>query len=195
MKRLFVLTLLLVSCGTAQAGFMDEVDKLVTGGQQIQEQMPQAQEESAQPPRHEAPAVGEDRHYIQSDDFFISEQPMGDNAWIYVTLSKMTQPPNAQTKGEAEFFKITDGKSLWTKYFWRTRLARPDEIRLGALMVMFEGRQVVDVYQQPENKESARRDAWFMAKITDVTDLYKGYVTVSGGYKVSPKNLRVLVGR
>jgi hypothetical protein len=195
MKNVLVLALILVGCGTAQAGFMDEVDKLVTDGQQIREQVPPAQEEAAPQPRHEAPTVGEDRHYIQSDDFFISEQPMGDQAWIYVTLSKMTQPPNAQTKGEAEFFRIANGASQWTKYFWRTRLARPDEIRLGALMIMFEGRQVVDVYQQPENKESARRDAWFMARITDVSDLYKGYVTVSGGYKVSPKNLRVLVGR
>ena len=195
MKKLVILALVLLSGGTAQAGFMDEVDKLVTDGQQIREQVPPAQEEAAPQPRHEAPAAGEDRHFIQSDDFFISEQPMGQNAWIYVALAKMTQPPNAQTKGEAEFFKITDGKSLWSKHFWRTRLARPDEIRLGALMVMFEGHQVADVYQQPESKETARRDAWFMARITDTSDLYKGYVTVSGGYKVNPKNLRVLVGR
>ena len=120
---------------------------------------------------------------------------MGDQAWIYVTLSKMTQPPNAQTKGEAEFFRIANGASQWTKYFWRTRIARPDEIRLGTLMIMFEGNSLHDAYQAPQDKSSARQSNWFMAKITDVSDLYKGYVTVSGGYKVNPKNLRVLVGR
>lgn len=195
MKKLFVLTLLLINCATAQAGFMDEVDKLVTGGQQIREQVPPAQEESAPQPRYEAPAAGEDRHYIQGDDFFISEQPMGDNAWIYVTLAKMTQPPNAQTKGEAEFFKIANGASQWTKFFWRTRIARPDEIRLGTLMIMFEGNSRNDAYQAPQDKSDARQNSWFMARVTDVSDLYKGYVTVSGGYKVNPQNLRVLVGR
>ena len=195
MKKLFVLAIMLITCGTAQAGFMDDVDKLVTGGQQIQEQIPSHQEEAAPQPRYEAPAAGEDRHYIQADDFFISEQPMGDSAWIYVTLSKMTSPPATKTKGEAEFFKIKDGNSIWTKYFWRTRIARPDEIRLGAIMVMFEGNSLNDAYQAPQDKSSARQSNWFMAKITDTSDLYKGYITVSGGYKINPKNLRLLIGR
>ena len=60
MKKLVVLALILVSCGTAQAGFMDEVDKLVTDGQQIREQLPPAQEEAAPQTRYEAPATGEE---------------------------------------------------------------------------------------------------------------------------------------
>lgn len=195
MKNFFVLVLVLVTCGVAQAGFMDEVDKLVTNGQQIREQVPAAQEESAPQPQYEAPSAGEDRHYIQADDFFISEQPMGGSSWIYVTLSKMTSRPTAKTKGEAEFFKIKDGNSIWTKHFWHTRIARPDEIRLGAVMVMFEGNSQNDIYQAPQDKANARQSNWFMAKITDISDLYKGYITVSGGYKTNPKNLRVLVGR
>ena len=152
---------------------MDEVDKLVTDGQQIREQVPPSPGRGCSQPRYEAPAVGEDRHFIQSDDFFISEQPMGENAWIYVTLAKMTQPPNAQTKGEAEFFKIKDGNSLWTKYLWRTRIARPDEIRLGALMIMFNDNNQNDVYRAPAEKSAARQGAWFLARITDTSDLYK----------------------
>jgi hypothetical protein len=31
-----------------------------------------------------------------------------------------------------------------------------------------------------------------MAKITDISDLFKGYVTVSGGYKVKINNLRAI---
>jgi hypothetical protein len=49
--------------------------------------------------------------------------------------------------------------------------------------------------QPQEQRVCPARCNWFMAKITDISDLYKGYVTVSGGYKVNPKNLRVLVGR
>ena len=195
MKRLLAFALVFVACGTARAGFMDEVDKLVTGGQQVREQVAPAQEEAPPQPRPSAPAAGEDRHYIQSDDFFISEHSMDGHEWIYVQLAKMTQPPTAQTKGEAEFFKIKDGNSLWSKYYWRTRIARPDEIRLGATMIMFEGNSLHDAYQAPQDKSGARQSNWFMARVTDVSDLYKGYVTVSGGYKINPKNLRVLVGR
>jgi len=195
MQKLFVLAIMLMSYGTAQAGFMDEVDKLVTGGQEVREQVAPAQEDSSPQPRHEAPTAGEDRHYIQTDDYFISEHPMGDSAWIYVTLSKMTTPPKKQTKGEAEFFKIKDGNNLWTRYYWRSRVARPEEIRLGTTMIMFEGNSLHDAYQAPGDKASARSNNWFMAKVTDISDLYKGYITVSGGYKVNPKNLRVLVGK
>ncbi len=194
MKRVLAVALFFALSGSAYAGFLDEVDKLVTGGQQIQEQVAPAQDQAPPAPRHEAPAAGEDRHYIQADDFFISEQPLGENAWIWVTLAKMTTPPSQQSKREAEFFRIKDGNSLWTKYFWRTRPARPDEIKLGTLMIMFNDNNQHDVYRAPEDKSSSRQGAWFLARVTDVSDLYKGYATVSGGYKVSPQNMRVLVG-
>ena len=45
----------------------------------------------------------------------------------------------------------------------------------------------------PENTEMARTDAWFIARITDTPELFRGYVLVSGGYKGSEKNLRVIV--
>jgi hypothetical protein len=32
-----------------------------------------------------------------------------------------------------------------------------------------------------------------MAKVTDLSDMYRGHVTVSGNYKISLNNLRVLV--
>jgi hypothetical protein len=32
-----------------------------------------------------------------------------------------------------------------------------------------------------------------MAKITDMSDRHKGYVTVSGGYKISLENIRIAV--
>lgn len=196
MKRLiFVCLLLVVSAGTACAGFWDDAEKLVIKGQQVREQVtPDQSDTPAAEPRQDIPAGSDDLHYIQADDYFISNEPLAKRSWIYVTLAKMTTPPTAATKGEGEFFKVTDGNSTWTKHFWRTRIARPDELRLGAVMIMFEGNSQGSVYMAPKAKDGARKYHWFMARITDVSDLYKGYVTVSGGYKVSPKNLRVLLG-
>ena len=91
---------------------MDDVDKLVTGSQQIGEQLPSAGGEAAPQSRHAGPSVNEDQHYLQSDDYFISEQPLQGNEWIYVKLAKMTTKPTAASKGEAEFFKVGDGNKL-----------------------------------------------------------------------------------
>ncbi len=195
MKKMLVLALLLVCSNTGYAGFMDAADKLISGGQEIREQVPPAKEEAIQEERNEAPAANEDRHYIQADDFFISEEPMEDRAWIYVSLAKMTVHPTHKTKGEAEFFRIKDGNKLWTKHYWRTRIARPDEIKLGTMVIAFDGNSQNDIYQPPQSKSEARQSNWFLAKITDKSDLYKGYITVSGGLKANPKNIRVLVGK
>jgi outer membrane protein OmpA-like peptidoglycan-associated protein len=136
--------------------------------------------------------ANEDDHYIQSNDYFISDKPLEGNDWIYVWLAKMVTAPSAATKGEGEFFKISDGNKVWTRHFWKTAVGTKSDLRVGNQIICYEGRQMVDVYSVPESKESARGNAWFMAKIVDTSDLYKGYVTVAGGYKVSPANIRVI---
>ncbi|MDO9068935.1 MAG: hypothetical protein Q7W05_10840, partial [Deltaproteobacteria bacterium] len=115
--------------------------------------------------------AAEDRHYIQPDDYLISEQPLESNAWIYVRLAKMVTPPAAATKNEAEFLVIRDGIQLWSQYYWKTTIARPSDLKLGTVIIIFEGNSQSGVYQAPASKESARGDSWFMAKITDVSDL------------------------
>lgn len=161
-------------------------------------------EETAPPPKsrrpvpdEDAPPVmvsdaGEDEHYIQLDDYFISDEPLGQHSWIWVGLAKMVTPPSAATKKEAEFFQVKDGNKVWIKNYWQTRRAQKVELKLGTVVVAFNDHRQDDIYSAPESKETARGGSWFMAKITDLSDLYKGYVTVSGNYKVSPNNLRVI---
>lgn len=197
MIRSFLALFVLLSIAVTAHAF--DVEKLILdGASRIRESAPRdeaGQDEAPQPSksRPSAPAAGEDDHFIQPDDVFIAERPLGSHAWISVQLAKVTTAPSPQTKDEGEFFRVTDGTSHWTRHYWKTRIARSDEIKLGAVMIMFEGRSSKGVYQAPDKKSSARRDNWFMAKITDTSDLYKGYVTVSGGYKTSPANLRVIV--
>jgi len=135
----------------------------------------------------------DDDHFIQPDDYFISNDDFKSQAWIRVTLAKMKTPPSAATKNEAEFMQVLDGKDIWTKYYWSTRIAGSEELKIGAVVIMLDQSGDEGVYRAPENKDEARQVSWFMAKITDMSDLYKGYVTVSGGYKVDPKAIRVIV--
>jgi hypothetical protein len=137
----------------------------------------------------------EDEHYIQPDDYFISKEPYKTQAWMYVQLAKMKTPATAETKSEAEFMQVGDGSELWTKNYWQTRMATQADLKLGAVVIMLDAQGDGGVYRAPENKDEARTSSWFMAKITDLSDMYKGHLTVSGGYKVDPKALRVLVGK
>lgn len=143
---------------------------------------------------YEAPgADGSDAHYIQPDDYFISQDALGTRAWMYVSLAKVVTAPTAATKYEGQFMKVHDGKEIWTKIYWKTRMATRADIKLGAIVIIFEGNSRDDAYRPPATKKEARNEGWFMAKITDTSDMYKGHVMVSGGYRVDLENMRVAV--
>jgi hypothetical protein len=135
----------------------------------------------------------EDEHYIQPDDYFISKDAFKDQDWVYVFLAKQQEAPKPQTKGEAKFMQVGDGKNVWTKNYWMTRKATKEALKIGTVVIMLDAAGAEDIYRSPESKEEARTANWFIAKITDVSDLYKEYVTVSGGFKVKIDAIRVIV--
>lgn len=137
-------------------------------------------------------ADDDDAHFIQSDDYFISTEAFKPQ-YIRVELAKMKTPATPQTKNMAEFLNVMSGEETWTQYYWSTRIATKEEIKLGLLVIVFEVCGDNDVYRAPESKEEARTGPWFMAKVTDVSDMFRGFVTVSGGYKIALTNLRVIV--
>jgi hypothetical protein len=151
-----------------------------------------------EPERHQ-PSSGlagdaiDDDHFIQKDDYFVSPVALEKNPYIYLSLAKMVTEPSVRSKGEAEFFKVIDGSTIWTKFYFQSRIAQDGDIRLGTLVIVHEGRTDESVYLAPETKEGARGGSWFMAKVTDVSDLYRGHITVSGNYKISLRNLRILL--
>ncbi len=152
-------------------------------------------DEPPPPPKREsrpAPSRGnEDAHFIQSDDYFISTEDLGGHSYIYVDLAKMITPPSGGTKDEGEFMKVRDGQNKWTGFVWQSRIASSSELRLGMHFIAFNDNQQKGVYQSPNKKDSARGGTWWYAKITDMSDTYKGYVTASGNYKVGLKNIRI----
>ena len=131
-----------------------------------------------------------DMHYIQSDDYFISENGF-DSGWMRIDLAKMIQAPSSETKNEGKFMDVKDAREIWTSHYWKTRIAQPSDLKLGTIIIAFDYTDN-DIYVRPENQELARTDNWFMAKITDTSTLYQNVVMVSGGYRVKTDNLRVI---
>jgi hypothetical protein len=172
---------------------VDKVDKLIVNRPAPP---PADTSDDAPPPRGDeprsaAPRGNDDAHYIQPDDYFISDHGLETNSYIYVYLAKMVTAPTAGSKDEGEFMKVRDGQNQWTRYVWQSRIASRDELKLGMHLIAFNDNHKRDAYQAPEKKDSARGGAWFYAKLTDMSDLYKGYVTVSGNYKVGLNNIRI----
>ena len=132
-----------------------------------------------------------DAHYIQPDDYFISDRPLEGHSWIQIRIAKMIEAPGQNTNGEAKFLRVSDGKEIWTRNYWQSRIASESEIKLGAVAIMFDYSSG-NIYTPPKERDDARTHNWFMAKITDTSTMYKGHVLVSGGYNVSTKNIRLL---
>jgi hypothetical protein len=131
-----------------------------------------------------------DEHYIDDDIVFVSEKPFKGSGWMYVKAAKEVTPPSSKTKNEGQYMIIDNGDEIWTQNHWKTRIASEKELKLGLVIIAFDDSDG-GVYVAPESKDKAINDSWFMAKITDMSDKYRGYVTVSGGYKVSLENIRV----
>lgn len=147
----------------------------------------------AEEPPTAAVAGADDEHYIQWDDYFVQSHGLEGRAWIWVKLAKAVNQPSSATKYEGEFMEVKSGQNLWTKHHWRTRIAARSELRIGMHAIMFNDNQRGGIYSAPRSKENARGGSWFYARITDMSDLYKNYVTVSGNYKVSVNNIRLIL--
>jgi len=132
----------------------------------------------------------DDDHYINSDHYFIAQEKLT-TGWIRVNLATLKTAATAQSKNEAEFITVKNGEELWTKFYYKTRIAAKEELKIGLEVIGFDVADN-DLYRAPENKDEALQSDWFMAKITDVSDMYKGFVTVSGGYKIKIDNIRVV---
>lgn len=132
-----------------------------------------------------------DDHYIQNDDYFISDKALEGHSWIGIEVAKMIEAPGPETNGEAKFLVVRDGKEKWTKHYWQSRIAQKDEIKLGLPVIMFDYSSG-GIYIPPKDRKIARTRKWFMAKVTDISTAYKGYVMVSGGYNVGINSIRVI---
>ncbi len=182
------------SRGDTAMGIFDRVSSINTDSITGKKADSSDSESATAKKRSETPgADGSDAHYIQPDDYFVDKDAFVGKTWMYVKLAKVVTAPTAATKYEGQFMQVHDGKEIWTKNYWRTRIATNADIRLGAIIIIFDGNTRDGIYMAPKDKKEARNEAWFMAKITDTSDMYKGHVMVSGGYRVDLENMRVAV--
>lgn len=143
-------------------------------------------------PRITAPGA-EDPEFVKPEHWLVGTEPLPKEGYSYVRTALAIQPPSPQTKNEGEFLLTHNGERVWTPYAWRTRMATPADIKLGAHVIAFDATEADNVYRAPSSREETLQGNWFVAKVTDTSEAFKGVVTVSGGYRVAVSSLRVIV--
>ena len=134
----------------------------------------------------------EDAHWVQADDYFVATRAF-DRGYLYVRIAKMKEPAPPGSAGAALFFIIRDGSDERSAYFYRTRPAVKSDIVLGNLLICFDSNRKKDIYLAPHSKDNARPGSWWLGRITDLSDLEKGYATLAGHYHCAPDALRAIV--
>ncbi|HPV15452.1 MAG TPA: hypothetical protein PL126_07380 [Candidatus Cloacimonadota bacterium] len=135
--------------------------------------------------------VVEDAHFVQTDDFFVSEVPLADQEYIYVNTAKMLKAPSAESNNQAEFKLSRNDAVIWTRYYQKTRLAKKEDLKVGKEVIFFRTVDDNGHFRAPLNTQEAHSGDWLLSKIEDVSALSQNIVTVSGGYTVNRNNIRV----
>lgn len=135
-----------------------------------------------------------DQHFVADSEFFVADQDYN-GGWQWVVLARMVRPPSDTTKGEAQFMSLggnrAAGERFWSRYFWRTRLATPDDLKVGKVVFCADLSES-DVYRAPHDRHEAMENRWWMATITDDSDAYKQQLQI-GDYRANTGALRVAV--
>lgn len=135
-----------------------------------------------------------DRHFLDSTEYFIARDSQT-SAYQYVAVARVLTPASAATRNEAQFLVVgggggfEDGQRVWTRWFWQTRPATPQDAGLGATVFCLN-KQADEVYHGPENREEALNTGWWATTVTDVSDLYRQEVR-AGEYRLGLDCLRV----
>ncbi|MDZ4121695.1 MAG: hypothetical protein U1C33_04700 [Candidatus Cloacimonadaceae bacterium] len=142
-------------------------------------------------PRPSAPANA-DAHFVQPDDYFLLNNPLEGESWVYTTMAKMMQAPSQSTDNQGQFLRLTTGETVWSRDWVKTRIATRADLSLGKKVVFLDLTNNQGVYRSPLSNQEARSNYWLHSRIVDTSELFKGYVMVGDGLKVNEKAIRIV---
>ena len=136
----------------------------------------------------------EDAHYLTDSHWIFADKPLPDRNFIYANVGAVIEPPSRRTKNQGHFLDVRTGEALWSGHAWRTRPAGERDVRVGDFVAMVH---IGDrgLYRAPKSREEAMGRRWWIAKVVDTSEMFKGVIGVAGGYKVSLDAARVIQRR
>ena len=145
------------------------------------------------PSSSQIPAPGVDAHFVYVDDYFITEEPLTNQSYVYAAVAKMIVAPSPATDNRGKFRRLMDNQEVWTRYYAKTRIATNADFTADKEVFFLNFLDSYGNYRAPESLSETQNSWWFKAKISGTTELHRGFLTVGGTYNVSLTALRVAV--
>ncbi len=141
----------------------------------------------------QVPEAGTDAHFVRVDEYFVMEQPLAKQPFVFASLGRMQAAPDPDHNNQSRFLRLLDSQQIWTSYYNKTRLARTSDLVLDKEVFFLQLTDAEGHNRAPQTGEETRGGWWMKAKITDISTTAVGYVKVSGGQNVNLNALRVAV--
>ncbi|NLN85703.1 MAG: hypothetical protein GX135_06330 [Candidatus Cloacimonetes bacterium] len=145
----------------------------------------------ARPASSQVEDAGTDAHYIRVDEYFVMEQPLANQSFVFASLAKMQARPSPEHELQGRFLRILDNVLIWTSHYTKTRVARESDLVLNREVFFLQLTDDNGNYRAPFSSNETRNGWWIKARITDLSNKNHGFVQVSGGYRVYINALRV----
>jgi hypothetical protein len=121
-------------------------------------------------------SIAEDAMWFQPDDYLVSAHPYRGERLDELRVAKMLKPPPAP--GTVTPFLDANGTEITTEYYWRTRVATPGDVAVGALAFCRSEYHAAEG-KTPTDRSESRMRPWMLGRVTDVSRLDAGEVTIA----------------
>ncbi len=134
-----------------------------------------------------------DAHFVVVNDYFIMEQPLVDQTYVYSAIARMEMPPSPATNNRGKFRRLLDNQLVWTEHYSKTRIAKSSDLVEDNQIFFLNVVDGEGVYRAPQSISESQSSWWYQAKVTDTSQKHKGFLTVSGGFRVHLNAIRVTI--
>lgn len=141
----------------------------------------------------QVPDAGTDAHFVRVDEYFVMEQPLTTQPFVFASLGRMQSLPTPDHNNQGRFLRLLDSQQVWTSHFSKTRIAKSSDLVLDKEVFFLQLTDPNGFYRAPQTLAETSGGWWIKARITDLSTKNNGYVKVSGGYNVHLNAIRVAV--
>jgi len=113
---------------------------------------------------------------LHGELYFVSDEPLEGSEWVSVRPCT-EEVALAQAASDAQSCVWqADGSVALGTHFWKSRLAAPEDLRVGVVVVA---------------QDQSAEWGWFVARVTDVSEVGRGYLATSAPFRTPVKGVRV----
>ena len=113
----------------------------------------------------------------EREPYFVSEEPLDHNGWVRVKPCDVEGLLSLSGSDGEDCISLAEQASTGESYIWKSRAALPSDLKSGVMVLA---------------QDKAKDGAWYLATVTDASELATGYLVISAPFRAQLKGLRVV---